>query len=236
MIYLFACGAALATVIGGIIAMRFNKHLPAILSLASGAILGVAFFELLPESIELLTGHFTLEQTFVVTAIGFLGYLVLDRLIMPHAHHDSHSHAPRGVAGALLFILHSFIDGLVIGFAFQAGSGVGVSVALAILAHDISDGVNTVSMILKNGGSRELAFKILCASALAPVAGAFTASLFQFSMPGIGFMLALFAGAFIYIAASDLIPESYHNHPHKLTTVLTICGVLAMLLVTSLAH
>jgi ZIP family zinc transporter len=79
-------------------------------------------------------------------------------------------------------------------------------------------------LVLKNRGSRGQAFRWLIIDALAPVAG--IASTQFFTLPGSGFgtALALFAGFFLYIGASDLIPESYHAHPKFLTTAMTLLG------------
>jgi len=89
-------------------------------------------------------------------------------------------------------------------------------------------------MVLKNHGDRSQAFHWLIADAVAPVLG--IASTFFFSLPGEGFgaALALFAGFFLYIGASDLIPESYHAHPKFLTTAMTLAGAAVLYAVIAL--
>ncbi|MDP3661511.1 MAG: permease, partial [bacterium] len=118
-------------------------------------------------------------------------------------------------------------------------------VALAVLAHNFSDGINTVSMILKNAGSpaspdggqggRARAFRWLLVDALAPVAGITLSYFFEVREEGLGLILALFAGSFLYIGASDLLPESHHAHPVRWTTISTVLGIGALLLITRFA-
>jgi ZIP family zinc transporter len=131
---------------------------------------------------------------------------------------------PRGRFAAGVLCGHSLLDGIAIGLAFQASHEVGIVVAIAVLTHDFSDGINTMNIVLKNHGNRTQAFRWLLADALAPVVG--IASTHFFALPGskFGAALALFAGFFLYIGASDLIPESYHAHPKFLTTAMTLAG------------
>src|SRR5690349_20189993 len=126
--------------------------------------------------------------------------------------------------GAGSLSIHSFLDGVAIGLAFQVSAAVGAIVTIAVLTHDFSDGINTVNLILKDEGKRKLAFRWLMVDAVAPVLGA--ASTLLFSVPGqaLCIILALFSGFFLYIGASDLIPESYHVHPKFLTTAMTLLG------------
>jgi ZIP family zinc transporter len=115
-------------------------------------------------------------------------------------------------------------DGLALGMGFQASAGVGIVVAVAILAHDGADGMNTVSVVLKNAGSRRDAMLWLGIDALAPVLGA-AASLFVRPPPEtLALVLAAFAGFFLYIGASDLLPESFHSGRKLETTLATLAG------------
>jgi ZIP family zinc transporter len=127
------------------------------------------------------------------------------------------------------------MDGLALGIGFQASTRIGIVVAVAILAHDCSDGMNTVGLVLKNGGTRRNAFSWLVVDAAAPLAGA-AASLFVHpSAVELAFALAAFAGFFLYIGASDLLPESFHSHAKGLTTTATLAGAATLYLVVRLA-
>jgi len=130
---------------------------------------------------------------------------------------------------------HSFLDGVGIGFAFQVSPMVGIIVAAAVLAHDFSDGINTVNLVLKNDGTRTNAWRWLIVDALTPTLGIILTLFFVVSGGTLSLLLALFAGFFLYIGASDLIPESYHAHPVRWTTYSTILGVLVIYAVVKLA-
>lgn len=223
--------------LGGLFALRLRDRLHLILGFSAGAIIGVAFFDLLPEALELGSVSYEPSTILAVTALGFLVYLGLDRLMALHGHDgdEEHAHARRGIAGASALSLHSFLDGIGIGLAFQVSSAVGVVVAAAVLAHDFSDGINTVNMIIKNGGARARALRWLAVDALAPVAGILATLLFSVTDEHLGLLLALFAGFFLYIGASDLVPESHHKHPTLWTTAMTIAGATVLFFAIRLA-
>jgi ZIP family zinc transporter len=168
--------------------------------------------------------------------IGFLTYLVLDRMVLIHGHnHDHTDDSERGSFGAAALSMHSFLDGVGIGFAFQVSPTVGAVVAAAVLAHDFSDGINTVNMVLKSGGDKPKALRWLFADAFAPIAGICFTLLFTISESTLGLLLALFSGFFLYIGASDLIPEAHHAHPVRWTTISTILGVAVLYSIIRLA-
>jgi zinc transporter ZupT len=232
MISLLLAPAAFgATMLGGLVALRLKDRLHLILGFSAGAVVGVAFFDLLPEAIHLATGSPARITLFV--AGGFLFYLLLDRLALLHAaggghdheHGHGHSHgAPRSGLGAITLVAHSVFDGLAIGFGFQVSGAVGAAIAIAVLTHDFSDGINTMNVVLKSGGTRRDGLRWLLADSLAPAFG--IASTYFIHLPNglFGTVLAVFAGLFLYLGASDLVPESHHAHPKFLTTAMTLLG------------
>lgn len=235
-VILIACAAALATFIGGSFALRFRDKLHLILGFSAGAVAGVALFDLLPEAIDLGTKYHSAATVALFIAFGLFGYLILDRLILLHTHEeDDEANAPRGFFGALTLSGHSFLDGVAIGIGFQASTTVGIIVTAAVLTHDFSDGINTVNLILRNGGSWKRAFNWLLIDAAAPVLGAASTLLFRIPESAIGLVLAIFVGTFLYLSASDLIPESHHRHPRALTTVMTLLGALVLYVVIHIA-
>ncbi len=228
MLLALAVATFLATLFGGFLALRLHDRLHLILGFSAGAILGVAFFDLLPEALALAGTTYETSVISSVIVLGFAIYLTIDRFVLLHGHtpHDGHHH--RGVAGALSLAFHSFLDGMGVGLAFQVSTSVGVIVAAAVLTHDFSDGINTVGLIVKNGGTRKEAFRWLLLDAIAPVLGMFSTLFFSVPEPTLGLLLALFCGFLLYISASDLIPESHHAHPVYWTTVSTIMGILTL--------
>ena len=234
-ITLIAGAAFLATFVGGIFALTFRDKLHLILGFSAGAVAGVALFDLLPEAIELGTTYHDASTISLFVAFGFFGYLILDRLILLHTHEeDNEMNAPRGFFGAFTLSAHSFLDGIAIGIGFQVSAVVGIIVAAAVLTHDFSDGINTVNLVLRNGGNWKRAFQWLLVDAAAPVLGIASTLLFRISEPTIGLVLAVFVGTFLYLSASDLIPESHHRHPRALTTIMTLLGAALIYLVVHL--
>lgn len=239
-----ALAASVATFIGGSFALRFRDKLHLILGFSAGAVAGVAFFDLLPEAVNLGTAYHAADTISLFIASGFFGYLILDRLILLHRHSgemEMQSHRAdeeilpqaesRGSFGALTLSAHSFLDGMAIGIGFQVSSIVGFVITAAVLTHDFSDGINTVNLVLKNGGTWKQAFRWLLVDAAAPVAGAASTLLFRIPESSIGLVLAIFVGTFLYLSASDLIPESHHRHPRALTTIMTLLGAMLIYLV-----
>jgi len=234
-VLLIALAASVATFIGGSFALRFRDKLHLILGFSAGAVAGVALFDLLPEAIELGTKYHSASTIAFFVALGLFGYLILDRLVLLHTHDaDDEQNSSRGAFGALTLSAHSFFDGMAIGVGFQVSAVVGIVVAVAVLTHDFSDGINTVNLVLKNGGSWKQAFRWLLVDAAAPLLGAASTLLFSIPESSIGLVLAVFVGTFLYLSASDLIPESHHRHPRALTTFMTLFGALVIYTVVSL--
>lgn len=219
----------LATLLGGLFALKFKDKLHLILGFSAGAVIGVAFFDLIPEALELGKNAYSVATLLSIAALGFFIYMILDRWITLHSHDDEHEHShKRGIVGAGSLSIHSLLDGVAIGLAFQVSPAVGIIVAIAVLVHDFSDGINTVSVILKNQGGKKQAFKWLLVDAIAPVVGIVSTLFFTLSQGTLGIILALFSGFFLYIGASDLLPESHHSHPTLWTTFATIFGVVVL--------
>ena len=154
----------------------------------------------------------------------------------PHQSPQTEQNSRRGVLGAGSLCVHSFLDGFSIGLAFKVSTTVGAFVASAVLVHDFSDGVNTVSLILKNRGGDRSAFRWLVIDAVAPIIGAASTMVFTLQEAMLGLGLAAMAGFFLYIGASDLLPESYHDHPTLWTTAMTILGALTMFVAIRLVN
>lgn len=231
-VILIGLAASLATLIGGLLAFHFKDHLHLILGFSAGAVIGVAFFDLLPEALHIGEAFYSAEFLTGLVALGFVSYMIFDRFAVIAG--GDHGH--RGHLGAGTLVIHSFLDGLAIGFAFQVSAAVGAVVAIAVLVHDFSDGLNTVHMSIVGSGTDAFARRWLIADTVAPFLGV-TATLF-FTLPEkyLGVILALFCGFFLYIGASELLPESHHRHPRIWTSAATVIGILIMYGAIQLAH
>src|SRR4051812_12057457 len=131
MLFLVAAAAVAATMLGGLFALRLRDKLHLILGLSAGAVVAVAFFDLIPEALTLSTPVYAQEAALTLIGVGFLAYLALDRFFFMHAHAEGDAHAHRGSAGAGALSVHSFLDGIGIGLAFQVSPAVGLVVAVA---------------------------------------------------------------------------------------------------------
>lgn len=234
MAFIFALAAFASTLLGGLATLRFKDKLHLILGLSAGAVIGLAFFDLLPEGAR-LQGN--VSAGIIWGGAGFFIYLILDRLLFHHGHTEECNHgSSRGIMSAASLSVHSFLDGAAIGLAYQSSAALGLVVALAVLMHDFSDGINTVGFILKAGGSRRTAFGWLLVDAFAPIVGVISTFFFALSDNALGVVLSLFAGFFLYIGASDLLPESHHRHPTHWTTIMTLLGAALIFTIVRFAH
>ena len=244
LIYL-ALATMSATFIGGFFALKYKDKFHVILGFSAGAVIGLAFFDLMPESISLLSKAHNTSFATEIIALGFILYMLLDRIFLDHTHeHDIHDHGHsehlhtekkgRGFARASSLVVHSILDGLGIGFGFQISPVIGTLIAVGVLGHDFSDGINTVNSVLKSGVSKKQIFYWLIADSLAPLLGIIITLFVVVPENILGIILALFCGFFLYIGASDLVPESYHNHPKWLTTMMTVLGVVFLFFVIRL--
>jgi zinc transporter ZupT len=225
-----ALGASAATLLGGLAALRLSQRIHLVLGFSAGAVIAVAFFDLLPEALNLAAGAPRLIIT--ASAAGFFLYLLFDRLVKLQGRDGT---SWRGRIGAISLSAHSLLDGFAIGIAFQAGQAVGLVVAAAVLVHDFSDGLNTVNVVVKNGGARHAVLRWLAIDAVAPLAGAGLSLVAAPPRAILALLLAGFSGFFLYIGASDLLPESQRAFPRPWTTIATFLGAGTLYLATQFA-
>jgi ZIP family zinc transporter len=225
----------ISTLLGGLFALKFQDKLHLVLGFSAGSVIGLAFFDLLPESIE-MGGANSVTMITSLIALGFVVYMLLDRVSVFHGHRDVEPHGGhRGKLGAATLCFHSLMDGIAIGLAFQIGPRLGLLIALAVLLHDFSDGINTVNILMLDSAGDNSALRWLSMDAIAPLVGA--ASTLFFSLPQGAFakVLAVLCGFFFYIGATDLLPESQHGHPTRFTTLMTLLGMGMLYIAAALA-
>lgn len=215
------CAASLATFLGGRLAIRFQDRLHLVLGLSAGAVIGVALFDLLPEALETGGAYGRPAAVTALVAVGFVLYMFAERAFSAAVTGNAASGAQRGHLGGGSLTLHSFLDGVGFGLAFQLSAALGGIVAIGVVAHDFSDGINTIHLVLAGGGKEKIAARWLAADALAPIAGIASTFFVHVSAHAFGPILALFTGFFLYIGASELVPESHHRHPQLWTSCAT---------------
>jgi ZIP family zinc transporter len=201
------------------------------MAFCAGTVIGAAMFELLPEALETSNKYHDSKAITTFAALGFFIYMLLDKMSVLHSKPE-HINTYKGRIGAGTFSVHSFFDGVAIGFGFQVSVTLGIIIAIAVIAHDFSDGINTVIVLLKEDVARKEILKWLIIDATTPFLGVLSTLFFKFPESIIGVILAVFAGCFLYLGASDLLPESQQRNNNKWTTLLIIAGA-AMLYITT---
>jgi len=230
-LFLTALAAFLMTYIGGWTASRIKDKKHLLLAFGAGAVLGVSLFDLLPESSHLL-GDMSKSTLFVATGFGIYFLLNNKYAMTAHKEHDvCHNH--QHTLSILPFTMHNLVDGLMIGFAFQASPVIGVSVAAGIVAHRFWDGINTVTLGVRNG---DTSWKWLHINASMPVIGIVIGSLLKIPGVWLGCVLAVAAGLLLYVSASDLVPECHHEHPKFSTSAAFVMGVAFIWAVVNFTH
>lgn len=228
---IFALVTLVSTGLGGAAALRYRDRLHLLLGFSSGAVIAVALFDILPEVFALGGGSAYMP----IVAVGFFAFFGLERYTAMHRSRE-HPHLAQeheqelGALSAAGLTFHSFLDGVAIGVGFQASVQIGLLIAMGIIAHDLSDGLNTVTVVLAHKNPVKRATFWLAMDMTSPVVGATAATLITFNgiLPS---LLAFFAGSFLYIGASDLLPEA-KEHDSPLVGVATAVGMLAIYLTT----
>jgi zinc and cadmium transporter len=210
-----------------------RRNSASLVSYSAGVLLGVGILHVLPEAQE-LSGH-----TPIFVLLSFILFYFLEHHLFFHAGHEELHHVslevaghdtccanphPLGIIAFAGMTLHSLIDGMIIGTGFEVGSETGLLSALAVIAHEVPEGIAMLSILLHYGYSRRTGIAFTTTVAMAtPIGAVATFFLVQHLAPEIlGNLMAFAAGSFIYIAASDLIPESHRARGVKGS--LALCG------------
>ncbi|WP_216897002.1 ZIP family metal transporter [Nocardia alni] len=243
MAIILALVSMCSTLVGGLIAVRVGDRKHAVLGLAAGVMLGVVPFDLLPEALEQTPGKVAgIPVALVASVVGFLTIHIIERGVAIHTGHEyefgehAHGFESVGLLAACGLIFHSTLDGVGIGVSFQAGTSVGIAVAIAVICHDFADGFNTFTISSLYGNARRRALLLLTLDALAPVVGAVIGTLIHVPPEATGIYLGYFAGFLLYLATADILPEAHAGHPSRLTLAATVAGTAFMFGVAVLNH
>jgi zinc and cadmium transporter len=187
---------------------RLRKFLIYMISFSAGTLFGDAFIHLLPEVVE-ETG-FGLDISLYVLS-GIAVFFIVEKVIhWHHCHHPTSEEHPHPFAWMNLFGdgVHNFIDGLIIGAAYMVSIPVGVATTIAVILHEIPQEISDFGVLLHGGFSKAKALFFNFLSAMMSILGALVALLLSSHIPHMEYFLVPFAaGAFIYIAGADFIPE-----------------------------
>jgi ZIP family zinc transporter len=230
----FSAATFFSTLGGGLIAAKLSNRLGFLAAFVSGVLIAVPLFDLLPEALKIArSAEIPAEHLMYAVAAGFLSLFMLDRYFSVHRICEGGvcrnvRHPKAGLFGASEISLHSFMDGLAIGLGFQVDYQAGLIVAIAVIAHDFSDGMNTITVMLSAGSSWKNSIRMLILDAVAPVLGALSTLFFSLPHWYLAYLLPFFAGGFFYLGASDLLPEAHEKNPPLVSLVSTVGGFLVI--------
>jgi zinc transporter, ZIP family len=242
MVVLLLTGLAMiSTFCGGLVAVRSHKRIHLLLGVGAGMLLGATFFDLLPESVDVgQTQGWSVRVIFLFLVAGFLGFYILERVLILHACPEgdcaNEAHRRMGRFSVMGLIAHSTLDGAAIGAATLVSWRVGIVVALAVIAHDMSDGLNTILLVTRGETPRRSDYLFLALDAIAPMVGGVLALGLLPSPKWLAVFLAVASGFFLYTATSDLLPEAHRRSPSPYVMILTIAGVVVMAVAVGLTR
>lgn len=226
-----------STALGGILALKAKDRFHLVLGLSAGLLLGLVGFDLLPEVFKESSTTGGVPTVSIAILIGFLLLHISERRFGGHEPVDSeygHDHSHGSIAGgigAVAMAGHVFLDGAALGLAFKVSNKLGIAVFIALLVHAFSDGLNTVSMLVKTGNWKSTSKMLLIVDAIARIGGATLGTYVAFEGNFVTIYLALFSGIVIYVATSHILPEAHSHHPSRWTFAATGAGVIAMWLI-----
>jgi zinc and cadmium transporter len=235
MILAIIAGSSISLLGGALIFTTKKRRQQAILiamPFGAGALLAAAFFDLLPEAFEI--GE---PRTLLLWALaGFIAFFLLERTAGWFHHHHDHGdmHSKNASQrGLIVFgdLMHNAIDGVAIGAAFLANPALGFITTIAVSAHEIPKELGTFALLLSRGWRDRTVLLANVATAVATViAAVFVYTLGSTQHLPVDILLASTAGFFLYVAASDIIPD-IHEQNQKTGTIQAITLVIGVILV-----
>lgn len=218
----------------GIFTLSINENILkkivlVLVSLSAGALMGGAFLHLIPESIEVASG----SNIFIIVLIGFIIFFIIEKILhWRHCHDgkcDVHTFHYMNLIGDSI---HNFIDGLIIAAGFMVSIPLGFTTTIAIVAHEIPQEIGDFGVLIYGGFEKKKALILNFLVAFTIVIGGFVGYLLSNIIENYVYILLSFAaGGFIYIAATDLIPEIKKEvdiRKSTFTMLIFILGIVVM--------
>jgi zinc and cadmium transporter len=197
-----------------------------LISFAAGALLGDAFLHLIPEIAESAAGLDELASTGLLA--GVLSFFVLEKILHWHHSHIPHQEVlhPVAVSNLIGDGLHNFLDGAIVASAFVASPSLGFATAVAVALHEIPQELGDFGILVHAGLTPRRALLLNFLTGLTAVAGMAVTLTFVPVETVQRLLLPFSAGAFVYIASTDLIPE-LHKEPEPAKSLLQVGALLA---------
>jgi zinc and cadmium transporter len=215
-----------------------NKILLFLVSLSAGALIAGAFLHLIPEAIEksihLHEGHIEIPlEIFIFVIFGFILFFIIEKVL-----HWRHCHKGKCDVHTFHFMnlvgdsIHNFIDGLILAASFVTSVELGITTTFAIVAHEIPQEIGDFGVLIYGGFKKKKAIILNFIVATFAIIGGIVGFIISRAIDEATlFLLPFAAGGFIYIAATDLIPEIKKELDYKkylITLIIFIVGILIM--------
>lgn len=184
---------------------------PCLISYATGTLLGAAFLGMLPAGLE----HAPADSIMTTVLVGLVIFFALEKLVIWRHCRQADCEMHRSAAAPLILIgdaFHNFVDGVVIAAAFLTSVPLGITTAVAVIAHEVPQEVGDFAILLDSGYNRQKALLLNGLSSVATLPGALIAYFWLDATQGaVPYILAISAASFIYIATVDLIPALHRQ-------------------------
>jgi len=206
-IIFYAFVAGIFALVGGVVFL-YNEKLSRVLEkysvpFAAGVLLAISFMGLMPEAVHLIG-----DDAFYVVLATFVGAYLFENILFGLHHHDGQNKfkgsAPLVIVGDTI---HNFIDGVAIASSYLVSPQVGLLTTLSTFLHEVPHEIGDFGILLKSGWKRNKVFWVNLASASTTILGAIFVLFFVENEAIIGFLLAVAAGMFLYLATSDFLPN-----------------------------
>jgi len=223
---------------------RLHKILNYLVAYSAGTILGASMFDLMPEAIELVDEHLV----FPIITFGFIFFLFLERVLYwyhGHGHNHELDYPKQGneenITSSFAYLnlfgdfIHNFIDGMIIAASFINGVTVGIASSIAVAFHELPQEMGDYGILVYAGIEKRKALIYNFAAALSVVVGGIFGSFFINRVEQLsGWMIAFSAGAFLYLSASELIPEIHDDRSWKKSIIHILFLLMGLLTIYSL--
>ena len=230
-------GTTLGGILGVVIKKQSNKFLSFILALASGLMMAVICFDLIPEALEISN----ILEVIIGVILGIIAMIFCDLLVdkkfsgKVQVHNKQSKLLKTGMIVSIGLAIHNFPEGLAIGSGFESSLKLGLSLAIAICLHDVPEGIS-MSIPMKNGGMNPLKviFYVILSGVTTGIGAFFGAIVGSISEQVISICLSLAAGAMLYIVSGELTPESNSLYHGRMTAVGNMLGFIIGIFATKL--
>ena len=230
-------GTTLGGILGVVIKKQSNKFLSFILAFASGLMMAVICFDLIPEALEISN----ILEVVIGVILGIIAMIFCDLLVdkkfssKVQVHNKQSKLLKTGMIVSIGLAIHNFPEGLAIGSGFESSLKLGLSLAIAICLHDVPEGIS-MSIPMKNGGMNpfKVIFYVILSGVTTGIGAFFGAIVGSISEQVISICLSFAAGAMLYIVSGELIPESNSLYHGRMTAVGNMLGFLIGIFATKL--